>query len=68
MDFASQEQRLEFCLQEQNTHTTEHTRASHFPSEDGYTLIVLVLLDQLGEAAHLQLGFLGSNSINAPRQ
>lgn len=63
MDSASQEQRLEFYLQEQ--HRPEQIC---FPTENGDALIVLVLLDQLGEAAHLQSGFLGSNSVNAPRQ
>lgn len=48
MDSASQEQRLELYLQEQH----RPKWASLFPSEDGYTFIVLVLLDQLGEAAH----------------
>lgn len=64
MDSASQEQRLEFYLREQ--HRPEQTPC--FPTENGDALIVLVLLDQLGEAAHLQSGFLGSNSVNAPRQ
>lgn len=53
MDCASQEQRLELYLQEQH----RLKGASHFPSEDGCTMIVLVLLDQLGEAAHFNEDF-----------
>lgn len=64
MDSASQEQRLKWSLKEQY----RLKQSSHFPSKDGDTLIILILLDQLGGAAHLQLGLLGTNSINAPRQ
>lgn len=64
MDSASQETRFKLYLQEQH----RPKWASLFPNEDGCTLIVLVLLDQLDEAVNLQLGFLGSNFINAPRQ
>lgn len=64
MDSASQEQRLKWYLQEQY----RPKGASRFPSEDEYTLIILILLDQLGGAAHLQLGLLSSNSINSSRQ
>lgn len=61
---ASQEQRLKWYLQEQY----RPKWASHFPSKDEDSLIILILLDQLGGAAHLQLGLLGANSINTPRQ
>lgn len=64
MDSASQEQRLKWSLKEQY----RPKQSSHFPSKDEDTLIILILLDQLGGAAHLQLGLLGTNSINAPRQ
>lgn len=39
-----------------------------FSSEDEYTLTILILLNQLGGAAHLQWRLRGTNSINAPRQ
>lgn len=56
MDSASQEQRLKWYFQEQY----RPKWALHFPSDGGYILIILILMDQLG--------LLGTNSINAPRQ
>lgn len=61
MGWASQEQRLKWDVQEEY----RPKWVSYFTSEDEDSVSILILLDQLGGAVHLQLGLLDTDSSNA---